>query len=159
MFLGILVILPEFFRNLKGLGRIPLDLQGFARYSWDLGRFLWIWIFFLVFGKVFLRFGRICKVFGWFGKIFFGFGKIWKGGEGFGSFSGDLERISLDLEGGQFWCTRGVGYWWVIGARFPCFSSNFMKTVQKFHQDFRTPKNGFPTPSFHQRIDFQHQKK
>ena len=91
MFLGILVILPEFFRNLKGLGRIPLDLQGFARYSWDLGRFLWIWKILVVFGKILLRFGRICKVFGWFWKDFFwiwkdleGWGRIWKLFWGFG---------------------------------------------------------------------------
>ena len=135
MFLGILVILPEFFRNLKGLGRIPLDLQGFARYSWDLGRFLWIWKIFLVFGKIFLRFGRICKVFGWFGKIFFGFGKIWKGGEGFGSFSGDLERISLDLEGGQFWCTRGVGYWCTISM-----------LLQQLHENRPEISSRFPNP-------------
>ena len=98
MFLGILVILPEFFRNLKGLGRIPLDLQRFARYSWDLGRFLWIWIFFWYLERFSLdlegfekfsggleRFfwiwkdlegwGRIWKLFWGFGKDFFGFGR------------------------------------------------------------------------------------
>ena len=74
MFLGILVILPEFFRNLKGLGRIPLDLQGFARYSWDLGRFLWIWNFFWYLERFSLDL------------------------EGFAKFSGGLENLFLDLE-------------------------------------------------------------
>ena len=66
--------------------------------------------------------------------------------------------------------------WPVFGARReikhtsltsppPCFPGNFMETLKKFHQSFRTPKNafwtprnGFSAPSFHQKIAIWHQK-
>ena len=137
VFLGILVILPEFFRNLKGLGRVPLDLQGFARYSWDLGRFLWIWIFFWYLEKFSLDLEGFEKFSGGLEKKILAL-------ERFGRVGKDLEAF-LGIWNGFLWiwkeASSGAREGWVIGARFPCFSSNFMKTVQKFHQDFRTPKN------------------
>ena len=48
----------------------------------------------------------------------------------------------------------------------PCFPGNFMETLKKFHQSFRTPKNAFWTPkkwfsapTFHQKIEIWHQKR
>ena len=134
MFLGILVILPEFFRNLKGLGRIPLDLQGFARYSWDLGRFLWIWKNFLVFGKIFLRFGRICKVFGWFGKIFLDLERFGRVGKDLEAFLG-IWKGFLWIWKEASWCTRGVGYWCTISM-----------LLQQLHENRPEISSRFPHP-------------
>ena len=48
----------------------------------------------------------------------------------------------------------------------PCFPGNFMETLKKFHQSFRTsknafwtPKNWFSAPTFHQKIEIWHQKR
>ena len=119
VFLGILVILPEFFRNLKGLGRIPLDLQRFARYSWDLGRFLWIW------------------------KIFWYLERFSLDLEGFAKFSGGLEKLFLDLErfgrvGKDLEAFLGIwkGFLWIwkeanSGAREGCVIGGLL--VHDFH--------------------------